>query len=112
MRLSASEVQHIVQAAQEVFPAADFHALWLFGSRANPSKKGGDIDLWIELQREPPDAERTQLRRKLRQSLEDRLGPQKFDLLITGPLEEVADAAKRAFLEQIKSERVQLWPPR
>lgn len=46
IRLSNQEVLAICQIFREYFLPED--RLWLFGSRVNPEKKGGDIDLYIE----------------------------------------------------------------
>ncbi len=45
MRLSAHEIQTVRQVLYEVDP--DGH-IYLFGSRADDEKKGGDIDLFFE----------------------------------------------------------------
>ncbi len=53
----------------------------LFGSRTDPSRRGGDIDLLVELDpRAPADVYRVTSR--LRLSLEDVLGAQRIDLVI------------------------------
>lgn len=46
MRLTKLEVKVITEAFRNNFPAGD--TLWLFGSRVDDSKRGGDIDLYIE----------------------------------------------------------------
>lgn len=45
-RLSYSEVESISLSFKKFFQQSD--RLWLFGSRADPSALGGDIDLYIE----------------------------------------------------------------
>lgn len=45
-RLSPSEIKAIQEAFLECFPAGS--ELFLFGSRADSTKKGGDIDLYVE----------------------------------------------------------------
>ncbi len=50
MRLSPEQIALIRQTAQESFgPSA---RVWLFGSRVDDSKWGGDIDLFIESDQE------------------------------------------------------------
>lgn len=46
VRLSSKDVDLIKRAFIKYFLDGDH--LWLFGSRANLSKRGGDIDLYIE----------------------------------------------------------------
>lgn len=48
IRLSEQDVKHISETFRSCFLEGD--QLWLFGSRANPKAKGGDIDLYIETQ--------------------------------------------------------------
>ena len=45
MRLTQDQQAAILTAATEVF--GECAGVWLFGSRADDSKKGGDIDLII-----------------------------------------------------------------
>lgn len=44
MRLNRSEIETILKMSEEIFGKAEVH---LFGSRLDPKKKGGDIDLFI-----------------------------------------------------------------
>ena len=48
VRLKPWEIAVIQTAFRSTFPEGDH--LWLFGSRADLAKKGGDIDLYIETQ--------------------------------------------------------------
>ena len=46
MRLTHPQTQAIKRATEEIFgPEA---RVWLFGSRADDSKRGGDVDLMVE----------------------------------------------------------------
>ena len=45
-RLNVMQKRTIVESAQSCF--GDNAGVWLFGSRADPKKHGGDIDLYIE----------------------------------------------------------------
>ena len=47
MRLQSKEVDAIRQAAKDTFMSGT--AVFLFGSRVDDSKRGGDIDLLVEL---------------------------------------------------------------
>lgn len=82
MRLSPEEVAAIRQAAAEVF--GDDVGVWLFGSRVDDSKRGGDVDLLLS-----PVAldARQQLLHKVRflSRLERRLGERKVDVIIETP---------------------------
>ncbi len=46
MRLTESQIKAILQIFTKYFLKED--KIWLFGSRVNDIKKGGDIDLYIE----------------------------------------------------------------
>jgi uncharacterized protein len=77
MRIAPSEAKVIKETANAVFGARA--AVWLFGSRADDAKKGGDIDLYIELPPEDYD-----YARKVRFwcELVKYLGDQKIDIVI------------------------------
>lgn len=82
MRLRAEQATVIRQTAAEVF--GDDVGVWLFGSRVDDSKRGGDIDLLVS----PVTLDaRQQLLRKIRflVSLERRLGERKVDVVIEAP---------------------------
>ena len=46
VRLSTEEIDAVIRTAREVF--GENIKLWLFDSRVDPNKKGGDIDLYLE----------------------------------------------------------------
>ena len=82
MRLTPEQAASIRSAAAEVF-GSDAR-VWLFGSRVDDSKRGGDIDLLIETAQLPAvDA----FMRKVRflGKLEDSLGERKIDVVIQHP---------------------------
>ena len=74
MRLSDKERSTIKEAVAEIDPLAK---IFLFGSRTDDSKKGGDIDLLIM-----SDILGRAEKRKIRFKLCDTLGEQKIDLLV------------------------------
>ncbi len=78
MRLSDKEKSAIKKAVRETDPLA---RVFLFGSRTDDSKKGGDIDLLIM-----SDSLGRVEKRKIKFRLCDALGEQKIDLLIAGDL--------------------------
>jgi hypothetical protein len=83
VRLTRSEQDGIRRAVERA--CADLGAVWrrivLFGSRTDPLRRGGDIDLLVELDpRHPGDVYR--LTQRLRIALEDEIGPQRVDLVV------------------------------
>ena len=46
MRLSASQIESIRQATRQNFGTGA--SLWLFGSRVDDTRRGGDVDLYVE----------------------------------------------------------------
>ena len=91
VRLPGWVVRQIVKTAKEVF--GKNVEVWLFGSRANPRAKGGDIDLYIESP-EGYDAEKLlQFLAKLHM----RIGNRKVDVVLEpkGSKKDVALTAKK-----------------
>ena len=74
MRLKKFEIQIIKKAIHSLEPDA---AIYLFGSRADDSKKGGDIDLLI-LSRRLTYGDKL----KIKQMLFEKMEEQKIDLVI------------------------------
>ena len=79
VRLTSSEIHVILLESKQVF-GSRLACVRLHGSRADLQKKGGDIDLVIELFGAISD--KFELAQSLRQGLCFRLGEQKFDILI------------------------------
>lgn len=77
VRLSKEDIKAIKETALNVF-GKDVK-LWIFGSRADLTKKGGDIDIYIEV----PTLENW-LNKKLDflVKLQDKIGEQKIDVII------------------------------
>ncbi|HMO45595.1 MAG TPA: nucleotidyltransferase domain-containing protein [Rubrivivax sp.] len=81
MRLSAGERRAVEDASREILPAGA--RVLLFGSRADDSRRGGDIDLLVELP-EPLSADdvvdrRTRFTARLYRLLEER----RIDVVMT-----------------------------
>jgi predicted nucleotidyltransferase len=75
MRISKAEEKVLTEAVQ----TADADArIWLFGSRTDDAKKGGDIDIAI-LSPKIGVSERM----KIRRSITDILGEQKIDIVVS-----------------------------
>lgn len=91
MRLDADHIPPLVQAVRESF--GDDAEVWLFGSRTDDTKRGGDIDLYIETDREHDIVSR---RSNLLRRLEAIFGDRKIDLAVRPrsrtphPLHEIA----------------------
>ena len=78
VRLSeGEEIKAIAETAKEIF--GENVKIWLFGSRVDLDKRGGDIDLYIET-----EMEEDILRKKLKflVKLEKKIGEQKIDVII------------------------------
>jgi predicted nucleotidyltransferase len=76
MRLTEFEINAIKQSAREVFGSKV--DVFLFGSRVDDKKKGGDIDLYINTQTG------NDLNHKIKflVSLEQKIGEQKIDVIL------------------------------
>ena len=77
MRITPAEAQTIKDTARAVL--GERAGVWLFGSRADDAKKGGDIDLYVEL---PPEDYAYPKQVQFWCALIDRLGDQKIDIVI------------------------------
>jgi predicted nucleotidyltransferase len=78
MRLTERQRQTIKSVVAEIVGSDS--RVWLFGSRLDDNRKGGDIDLLIETDRVVPNRASTLC--KLDGRLAMRLGDRKFDLLL------------------------------
>jgi uncharacterized protein len=78
MRLSDPERKTIVSAVRRYDAQAQ---VFLFGSRVDDAKKGGDIDLMVRSTSIGP-AER----RRIRRTICDAIGEQKIDILVVADL--------------------------
>ena len=81
MRLTPAQQHTIKATAAEVFGTEV--KVSLFGSRTDDTRKGGDIDLLIELPNPQPEVQRKRLSFVTR--LQQRLGDQRINLLIVQP---------------------------
>ncbi len=101
IRLTPAEVQAICDVFVEMVGAVPA-SLWLFGSRVDTEKRGGDIDLFLELAGSVDNV--AALVRKIRVALYDRIGERKIDLVIKTP------ATPASALHEIaRQEGVLLW---
>jgi uncharacterized protein len=81
MRISAEQQQIIVDAVHQLFGLQG--RVRLFGSRVDDRRKGGDLDLLVELPHLPVDAPWQAARLEAR--LQQLLGEQKIDVILAGP---------------------------
>ena len=79
MRLSEKYQTIIKTTFVEVFPDGDH--LWLFGSRVDDTKRGGDIDLYIETNLDTLEGARA-CKSRFWGKLQMRLGEQKIDIVV------------------------------
>ncbi len=79
IRLDPKEVDLIRQSFRQFFLKQD--KLWLFGSRAKPELKGGDIDLYIETDYTTPE-DAIMARLRFLTELKIHLGDQKIDVVL------------------------------
>lgn len=79
MRLSAKHRDLITAVLHEKFGAGS--RIWLFGSRVDDTRRGGDIDLYIEPELQDPDA-LVDARIAALVELYQHLGEQKIDLVV------------------------------
>ena len=80
MRLSQVEINIIKSVAHEVWGTKTM--IYLFGSRTDDSKKGGDIDLFVDLEAEQEPKKIMLQKAEFLGKLDFMLGEQKIDLLV------------------------------
>ena len=82
MRLSTDQIQAIRHAANTAF--GEGAAVWLFGSRVDDAKKGGDIDLLVRPLPDPAAHAPAVFTQKIKMLtlLERLLGERKIDLVV------------------------------
>jgi len=67
MRLTPAQIQTIQSTACTVL--GDSARVWLFGSRLDDGRKGGDVDLLIQAQPEPGLLQRARIKNRLEEQL-------------------------------------------
>lgn len=76
MRLNVKDIQSIIQIAKEIY--GEGVSVYLFGSRTDNMKRGGDIDLLIRTESEKKGIlDRLRMKARLKQVL----GDQKIDII-------------------------------
>jgi predicted nucleotidyltransferase len=99
VRLSSEQITQIRQSAAESFdPEA---RVWLIGSRVDDSKRGGDIDLYVESPQ--PGAATLPQQMRFWSLLQRRLGEQRIDIVV-----HAADSSPQAVHQIARSSGVPL----
>jgi predicted nucleotidyltransferase len=80
MRLSEYEKEVIVSSAKNNFGGNT--RVILFGSRTNDARKGGDIDLFVQLEIWVSPEEMLKKKISMQIEIEQKLGEQKIDIII------------------------------
>lgn len=104
VRLTEEEKKSLLLAWEKVSRELnlDWVKIALFGSRTDPSKKGGDIDLYVEVK--PSGVDLSEIKRKWKLSLQDFLGEQKFDIIVDDGMIDLG-----SFGEMVRKNHVVLW---
>jgi predicted nucleotidyltransferase len=95
MRITENEKNVIINAVKSADPGAK---VWLFGSRTDDSKKGGDIDIAIFSEKISRDVMQEI---KVRRFICDRIGEQKIDIVTSSD-------GKEAFFRLAVEEGIEL----
>lgn len=80
MRLLNKEIIFIKEVFQKVFKSGD---IYLFGSRVDDKKRGGDIDLYIDLKYKLSIKDMLEKKSLFKLQLYNLIGEQKIDVLIS-----------------------------
>ena len=106
VRLTDSERAGILEAVEAVAQQVGFEwrSIAVFGSRADPSRRGGDIDLYIRLASPPSQDRLLTIQSLLKREIQDRLGEQKVDLVLDDGTRQLG-----AFGEIIAKQKRELW---
>lgn len=83
MRLSPTEIAAISQAAHDCLPAGT--RVYLFGSRTDPARRGGDIDLLIEAPEPMSPEQQVDHRHRFVARLYALMDERRIDALLTWP---------------------------
>ena len=77
MRLTQQEIKAIKKTFKEVFEEGD---IYLFGSRVDDTKRGGDIDLYVDTPLSLNTRESLEKKSKFRLKLYELIGEQKINI--------------------------------
>lgn len=85
MRLSPKEKKAIEDSFANILKIS--YQLYLFGSRTNDKKKGGDIDLLVIVETEKEKANLVSLKSQIRSNIYQRIPEQRIDITVATSLE-------------------------
>ena len=80
MRLTQQEIKAIKKTFKEVFKEGN---IYLFGSRVDDTKRGGDIDLYVDTPLSLNTRESLEKKSKFRLKLYELIGEQKIDIVVS-----------------------------
>lgn len=80
MRISENEKHAIINTAQKIYNSVA--AIYLFGSRVDNKKSGGDIDIYIKLDKKLENTDKINKKLDFITQLMLLIGDQKIDLVI------------------------------
>lgn len=80
MRLTPDEVRSIKKVFKEVFEEGQ---IYLFGSRVDDARRGGDIDLYVDLKHPLQIKELMEKKSQFRLKLYEMIGEQKIDVVVS-----------------------------
>jgi hypothetical protein len=100
IRLKEFEIEAILECFARCFLSDDH--LWIFGSRVNVQKKGGDIDLYIETKMNSGEGYLAKM--DFLHAICDKIGDQKIDIVV----HIINDNTKLPIYVVARSEGVQL----
>src|SRR3990172_7599043 len=105
VRLDESDLRKLAEVFAEQLREIPDARVLLFGSRADPQQRGGDIDLLVVSARAAP--REYEVSKRLRIAIKDALGDQRIDVLVSpGP-----DVKEQAAIKRLAVlEGVQIWP--
>ena len=98
MRLSPSERAAVELAARRFLPAGS--RVLLFGSRNDDRRRGGDIDLLVEIPTLCSAADTVMHRNRFTAHLYRLLGERRIDVLVAGPAEQDARSSVESARQQ------------
>jgi len=103
MRLKSSEIE-IIKATTKSFLSGLSYTLYLFGSRTDNTKKGGDIDLLLKFNSKSDFESAYERKNLLKFELCHALGDQRVDVVLTTDERTQTDL----FLQSIQDDLIQL----
>ena len=102
MRITQQQKQAIIGNFMQIFAGINA-SVWLFGSRADDTQKGGDIDLLIQCY-DLSLGELRQLQSKYSVKLQQEIGPRKIDIVL-----DYDKSDNRPIIVEAKSTGILLW---